>query len=349
MFSLMVCMGSVAGAAGWAANMQTNALYYQSGPFYGSGRPYYALTASSDRYQAAFSVIYGFEFVCLIISKLMLLGRLAANATHSSQGDVSGMSSVRRRWMNGRALPIVYRFMVAAVVAGSAVCMVASDVTAAYTMQQAQLQDQAAAACDAQGNDTNSSLALAFAATTAGDTTDTAQAVQASVEALTLLLVTVAFVVIVCWSVAIFRLAERASAHALLSAHDANNMRASEANAAIIVAGTMQAAADNRRRLTAACVIVLVTFPARAAFDLLFAYAGFNSPINPACATCDPCQSTGYLISTWLDYTPEFQPIVVAVSSPLPLTLSLWLLTKAHARARLIAANVQRTRVGGGV
>ena len=78
-------------------------------------------------------------------------------------------------------------------------------------------------------------------------------------------------------------------------------------------------------------------------------YAGFNSPINPACATCDPCQSTGYLISTWLDYTPEFQPIVVAVSSPLPLTLSLWLLTKAHARARLIAANVQRTRVGGGV
>jgi len=37
----------------------------------------------------------------------------------------------------------------------------------------------------------------------------------------------------------------------------------------------------------------------------------------------------------------------VAISSPLPLTLSLWLLTKAHAQARLIAADVQRMRDGG--
>ena len=37
----------------------------------------------------------------------------------------------------------------------------------------------------------------------------------------------------------------------------------------------------------------------------------------------------------------------MALSSPLPLTLSLWLLTKAHAQARLIAADVQRMRAGG--
>jgi hypothetical protein len=48
----------------------------------------------------------------------------------------------------------------------------------------------------------------------------------------------------------------------------------------------------------------------------------------------------------FINYTPEFQPIVVAVSSPLPLTLSLWLLTKGHARARLIAVDVQRARAG---
>jgi hypothetical protein len=150
----------------------------------------------------------------------------------------------------------------------------------------------------------------------------------------------------VSWSVALFRLMEHAAARALLANSDVRNMRASEANAARIVADTMQAAAEHRQRLTAACVIVLVTFPARAAFDLLQAYAFFNDPLNPACGPCDPCQSTPFLINIWLNNTPEFQPIVVAVSSPLPLTLSLWLVTKAVSRAPLIAANVERAGTG---
>jgi hypothetical protein len=112
----------------------------------------------------------------------------------------------------------------------------------------------------------------------------------------------------------------------------------------------MQAAAEHRRRLTAACVIFLITFPARAALDLLLAYADLNDQANPAaCGLCDPCQDTQILNAIWLNYTPEFQAIVVAVSSPLPLTLSLWLVTKAHSRARLIAADVEQARVGDGV
>ena len=87
---------------------------------------------------------------------------------------------------------------------------------------------------------------------------------------------------------------------------------------------------------------MLITFPVRAAYDLLKAYANFNDPFNSACGPCDSCQSTPFLIRNWIDHTPEFRPIVVAVSSPLPLTLSLWLLTKAVARARLIAANVEQ-------
>jgi uncharacterized protein (DUF983 family) len=53
-------------------------------------------------------------------------------------------------------------------------------------------------------------------------------------------------------------------------------------------------------------------------------------------------------INIWLDYTPEFQPIVVAVSSPLTLTLSLWLLTKAIVRARLIAVALDEERAREG-
>ena len=163
-----------------------------------------------------------------------------------------------------------------------------------------------------------------------------------SIEALTLLLVSFAFLVIVSWSLALIRASQRDAECALLSVSDRENMRPSEANAARIVIDTIQAAAEQRRRLTAACVIVLITFPARTAFDLLNAYSNFNDPVNPACGLCESCQTTPYIIRNWLDHTPEFRSIVIAVSSPLPLTLSLWLLTKAHARVRLIAADVER-------
>ena len=142
---------------------------------------------------------------------------------------------------------------------------------------------------------------------------------------------------------------ERVAARVLVAANGGRNTQPSEENAARIAADTMQAAAEQRRRLTAACVIVLIAFPARAAFDLLQAYAFFNDPHNNACSPCDACQSTPSLVHHWLNFTPEFQAIVVAVSSPLPLTMSLWLLTKVRARVRLIAADLERARASDGV
>jgi hypothetical protein len=94
---------------------------------------------------------------------------------------------------------------------------------------------------------------------------------------------------------------------------------------------------------------VLITFPAHAAFDFLFAYSNYNVEYNAgACAPCDSYQSNQFLVDLWLTYTPEFQPIVVALSSPLPLTVSLWIIAAAHARALDISLNVKamRARVG---
>ena len=332
LFNGMVCVGSVVGAVVWNANMQATAFDYGSKVPGVIPQQGYTLYASSSRFEAVFLILYGFEFVCLIISKLMLLGRLAANAMQSSQAEVTEMSGVRRRWLSARALPNVYRVMAGAVVVGSVVSMVANSVAGAYYVQAALLGDQAAAACDATGNDTNSYVALFNAANATAIKAGTAISVQSASEALTLLLVSIAFFVIVSWSVALFRLMEHAAACALLSNSDVRNMRASEANAARIVGDTMQAAVEQRRRLIAACLIVLITFPARTAYDLLKAYSNLNYPLNPACGPCDSCQSTQFLILNWLDRTPEFRSIAVALSSPLPLTLSLWLLTKAVAR-----------------
>ena len=108
----------------------------------------------------------------------------------------------------------------------------------------------------------------------------------------------------------------------------------------------MQAAAEQRRHLVIACIVVLIAFPARAALNLLSAFALFDVPYNPACAFCGPCQTDRFLVRWWLVYTPEFKPIVVALSSPLPLFVSLWIITGAHAQAYAISLNILRVRLG---
>jgi hypothetical protein len=51
---------------------------------------------------------------------------------------------------------------------------------------------------------------------------------------------------------------------------------------------------------------------------------------------CDPCQSDRYFFNIWLIYTPE-----LALSSPLPLVVSLWLMMTTEDRMLLVfpAAN----------
>ena len=100
---------------------------------------------------------------------------------------------------------------------------------------------------------------------------------------------------------------------------------------------TLAAATAQRRRFVAACVIVLLAFFIRASFDLLNAYANVNSSQNSCGSQCDPCQSDQWLIMTWLGYTPEFQATAVALSSPLPLVVSLWLMMTKEDRLQLVS------------
>ncbi len=137
LFSGMVCVGSVVGAVAWAAFMQRLAFYYEAELPGVSSHQSYTLLASFLRLFALFAILYSFEFLCLIMCKIMLLGRLATNAAQSSQTDVPGMSGVRRRWLRGWALPNVYRVLAGAVVVGSVVSMVANSVAGAYAVQQA--------------------------------------------------------------------------------------------------------------------------------------------------------------------------------------------------------------------
>jgi hypothetical protein len=348
LFSGLVCVGSVAGSVAWGAQMQGNAFNYEAGITGINHRQSYSLFASSSRWFATVSILYPVEFLCFIIPKLVMLGRLTTNATRSLQVHAQEQEQSNGVGVRVSLLAIVHRAIATAVVLCSLGGMVALYVTGAYFVQVARLNDQAAAACDTQGNDTMLSLALINETGDILTQAGIAASVQAILEAIALLLISTAYLILVPLSVAMFRRAERVGARALLSvAAGTNGGDHRTGRVAAIVDDAIHAAAEQRQRLLIACVVVLITFPARAAFDLLNAYSVFNDTYNPACGQCDPCQSQQYIINEWISYTPEFQPIVVALSSPLPLALSLWIITGAHTLAYAISLNILRARLGG--
>ena len=342
-FSGLVCAGSVAGAVAWGANMQRKVYLFEGDVVFNS-RHKYTLYASAHRWQAAFSILNGLEFLCFIITKLMMLGRLISNAARILQEKGQGGGEKAGRG----ALVRVYHVIAAAVVLCSVGGMVALDVAAAYQVQYVGLIEQAAAACDAQGNDTNSSIFFFDEAAPLFTQSGTALSVQAVLEAVALVLVSSAYLVLVPLSVAMFRRAEHVGAHALVAVASRAEVSVDTriGRAAAIVDDTIQAAAEQRRRLVIACVVAVISFTFRAAFSLLTTYALFHNPKNPLCGFCGPCQTDRFLIRYWLLYTPEVRPIVVALSSPLPLFLSLWIITRAHAQSYAISLNILRARLG---
>ena len=74
---------------------------------------------------------------------------------------------------------------------------------------------------------------------------------------------------------------------------------------------------------------VFVTFLLRAVFSIMNALANALQNDYAACPTfCGiPCNNVYQLIQNWLFLTPEFQLIVVLISSPLALIVALWGMT----------------------
>ncbi len=380
-FSGLMCLGSLAGAATWGAFMRAHALEYEIVHSGLSGRQQVFLRdASLSRWNAAFCILYGLEFLCFIVPKLIMLGRLTENTSGSSQAQAVDMDRVRRRWygsidgLRRLALPMMFRAMAAAVVLCSMTGMVALDVAAAYEVQAAVLFDQAAAACGAAGNVTVTCSDYHQAVAIATDAT-TAVSVMGVCEAAALMITALSYLLLVIRNIALYRHAEEVSSSSLKSLLHINecqvsvpavfadvdytgaadaSVQLSRGSAVEIVEDTQRAAAEQRRRLIAACAVVLVSFPARAAFNLLNSYSQFryvtlfqslfctkrlllcSDPKNTACGSCDPCQSEQFLINIWLNFTPEFQPIVVAVSSPLAMMWSLWLMMSAWERRHML-------------
>ena len=106
-----------------------------------------------------------------------------------------------------------------------------------------------------------------------------------------------------------------------------------------------EAAAVNQIVGTAA--FVFVTFLLRAVFSTTNAFANALQTHVFTCNNgCDPaCTNVWYAIKLWLESTPEFQLIVVLISSPLALIVALWGMTDKRTLQHMRSGRGQTVRM----
>jgi hypothetical protein len=165
--------------------------------------------------------------------------------------------------------------------------------------------------------------------------------VQSFCEVAVLLLIVVAFAVVGV-------LSARRVSHAL---RKVERMRAvqtfynpSQAESPVFANATTEGRAL-RRRMLGTTAFVFVTFVLRAAFSTMNAVAYQLRVIGKSCpGPCDECHNFYLHITQWMAYTPEFQLMIVLVSSPVALLVALWGMTP-KGTLQLMRSSQQQDRV----
>jgi hypothetical protein len=294
-FTALMACGSCVGTVAWAARMMNLVNFFKANtsPTIVQRMSFAAINYS---WIAAFLVTYAVEFLCLSASKLLVLDRMSVFAAPQ------GSEGLQTLWAAAG------RVVMAAVVLGNAAGLAANAAAAVYFHTAAQAASEASSAYAA--NRTADSLSLVLLSREEVQLGSSVASVQSFCEVVVLLLVVVAFAVV-----------------GVLSARRVN-ARLVGVDAASHAAATGRAI---RRRMIGTTAFVFVAFVLRAAFSTLFAFgnaaANQYSPTESCPKICDECNSDYFLMSQWLAYTPEFQVLIVLVSSPVTLLVALWGMT----------------------
>jgi hypothetical protein len=287
---LMVC-GSCFGAVTWAARMMNLVNFFKGNTSedLAGETPFYVLAYS---WRAAFLVTYAVEFLCLSAAKLMVLDRMSVFA--APQG-----ARLQTRWAAAG------RVVMAAVVLGNAVGLAANAAAAVHYQKAAQAVSTASVYYAANNTEDGGPFdSLSQEEVQRGGSI---LSVQSFCEVAVLLLIVVAFAVVGVLS------ARRVSARLL------------GVDAASAAAATGRAL---RRRMLGTTAFVFVTFVLRAAFSTRYAVAFQLRVVGKSCPKlCDECHNVYFHITQWMSYTPEFQVLIVLVSSPVALLVALWGMT----------------------
>jgi hypothetical protein len=294
---LMVC-GSCFGAVTWTARMMNLEYFFISEDALSRGDRVQQtwLIVLSHRWAAVFFVMYTIEFLCLSAARLMVLDRMSDFAAGQDEGT-------RKRWAAGG------RVVMAAVVLGNAVGLVANVVAAVHAQKAADAASTASALFAA--NSTQAALVSFSLYQSEVQLASSTSAVQLFCEVAVLLLIVAAFVVtgVSCARVVSSR----------LLAVDAASASAATGR-------------ELRWQMVVTTAVVFVAFVIRSVQSTINAVSRqLQNRANPCPEGTSLCDSTCFNVFThifwWIIFTPEFQVTVVLVSSPLTLLVALWGMT----------------------
>ena len=312
-FSGLMCVGSVFGAVTWAAWMQylvSNSIVTLS-----PGLSMLAQTTfyvQYTRWGAVFYVAYPIEFLCLSVAKLLVLHRIADFAAPKG----GGLS--RRLAVGGRAV-------MAAVVVGNVVGLCANVAAAVYWAAAA---DSFSAAADAFASNNNTANSLFLRGNQKVQLGSDADSAQNFCEAVVLLIIILAFAVVGL----------------------AGDRRLSSALVQVKNEHVEALGKQLRRQIVGTTAFVFVTFLLRAVFSIMNAVSNALQNDAAACAdvsgACDPtCFNVWQLMQNWITFTPEFQLMVVLISSPLAMIVALWGMTSDRMLQAMKSNNVSERKM----
>jgi hypothetical protein len=296
---LMLC-GSCVGVVTWAAWMQVAANEFTSvidrTLSFSESLLFFSV---SNSWRAVFVVTYAIEFLCLSVAKLIVLDRMS---------DFAAGLWIWKHWAAGR------RAVIACVVAGNVVGLAGNIAAAVHYHRVAQLLSAASAHYaanktalgDEKIQESLGPLQLANNITS----------VQAFCEVAVLLLIVVAFAVV--GALCVRRISSRIA----------------ECDAADTAAKQL------RRQIIGTTGVVFVTFLIRSVYSTMSAVASKLQDTSNTCAgVTSLCDATCFNVFThvfiWMQYTPEFQLMIVLISKPLPLLVALWGMTSQRLRLQM--------------
>jgi hypothetical protein len=273
---------------------------------------------------SAWIIVYATELFFVSTVKLLVLFRTMELSV--PQGE-----AVPHHWE--RALRMVMK----AVAGLNIVGLSASIAAAVYGIRSASFYSSAAAAYATNSSDCADDCILH------GDQiaqiSFSAGALQAVCEVLVLLLIILAFAVagsaFVRYAAVKLRDLESAARGDALAIRrvDPHTAIRSEQESMAAAASTVIAGSRMRLQVTSTAAIVFVTFLLRAVYSTMFGVAnafqntGADCGIESASICNAECYNVYALIQKWMVFTPEFQLMVVLISSPLALLVALWGMT----------------------
>jgi hypothetical protein len=290
-FTALMACGSCVGAVAWAARMMNLVNFFKANTSEDPAEEA-SLGVLLFSWRAAFLVTYAIELLCLSVAKLMVLDRMSVFA--APQG-----ARLQKWWAAAG------RVVMAAVVLGNAVGLAANAAAAVHFQKASEAMVTASASYAANNTkDGDNFYSLSQQEAQRGGSIES---VQSFCEVAVLLLIVVAFAVV-----------------GVLSARRVSD-RLLGVDAASAAAATGRAL---RRRMLGTTAFIFVTFVLRAAFSTMYAVANQLRVIGKSCPDpCGECHNFYLHITQWMAYTPEFQLMIVLVSSPVALLVALWGMT----------------------